>query len=124
MRYTAAHSIANLTNLSVLPIGIAKQAVKEGVDVVIGRGVKSNVPMMMSDSHFTSARFQVTGDRRTRRMKNGNFTSFRDAAVEKILGFKKKTALTGRTENFVLVGIRIECPSVEEGVLLEEVGNI
>ena len=106
-----------MTNLSVLPIGIAKQAVKEGVDVVIGRGVKSNVPMMMSDSHFTSARFQVTGDRRTRRMKNGNFTSFRDAAVKKIFRFKKKkTLLTGRTENFVLVRIRVWCPSMEEGV--------
>ena len=90
IRYTAAHSIANLTNLSVLPIGIAKQAVKEGVDVVIGRGVKSNVPMMMSDSHFTSARFQVTGDRRTRRIKNGGFTSFRDVAVEKIFRFKNR----------------------------------
>ena len=89
IRYTAVHSIANFTNLSVLPIGIAKQA----DDVVIGRGVKSNVPMMMSDSHFTSARFQVTGDRRKRRMKNGNFTSFRGAAVEKIFRFKKEKLL-------------------------------
>jgi len=115
-----------LTNLSVLPIGIAKQAVKEGVDVVIGRGVKSNVPMMMSDSHFTSARFQVTGDRRTRRMKNGDFTSFRDAAVEKIFRFKKKkkASLNGRTENFVLVRIRVECSSMEEGVLFQEVRKI
>ena len=124
MRYTTAHSIANLTNLSVLPIGIAKQAVKEGVDVVIGRGVTSNVPMMMSDSHFTSARFQVTGDRRTRRMKNGDFTSFRDAAVEKIFRFKKKSSLTGRTENFVLLRIRVECPSMEEGVHFEEAVKI
>jgi hypothetical protein len=77
-------------SLGILPIGIAKQAVKEGLDVVSGRGVKSNVPMMMSDSHFTSARFQVTGDRRKRRMKNGNFTSFRDASVEKIFRFKRK----------------------------------
>ena len=98
MHHTAARSVANLTNLSVLPIGIAKQAVKGGADIVSGRGVKSNVPMMMSDSHFTSARFQVTGDRRTRRMKNGNFTSFRDVTVEKNLKFKRKNFVNGRTE--------------------------
>ena len=82
--------------------------------------------MMMSDSHFTSARFQVTGDRRTRRMKNGNFTSFRDAAVEKIFRFKreKKNSLTGRIENFVLVRKKVQCPRMEGCVLFGQVGKI
>jgi hypothetical protein len=102
-----------LTNLSVLPIGIAKQAVKKGADIVSGRGVKSNVPMMMSDSHFTSALFQVTGDRRTRRVKNGNFTSFRDATVQKIFRFKGNNFVTGKTENVGLARIRVKCPLME-----------
>jgi len=36
----------------------------------------------------------------------------------------EKTSLTGRTENFVLVRIRVDCSSMEEGVLFEEVRKI
>jgi hypothetical protein len=89
-----------LTNIWVLPIGIAKyeQTVQEGDGIVSWRGVKSNVSMMMSDSHFTSVRFQVTGDRRTRRMKNSTFIPFIEALVAKISKYKERTFLKGRSE--------------------------
>jgi hypothetical protein len=39
-------------------------------------------------------------------------------------GLRGKTSLTGRTENFVLARIRVQCPRMENAVLLEQVGKI
>jgi len=62
---------------------------------VRGKGVKSNVAMMMSDSHFTPVRFQVTGGRHTCHMKNSNFVSFMGTIGATRLKYKSKIYMTG-----------------------------